>query len=119
MPTRKHAWAAWNFTREAKADEDRPVYVTYYMNRLQGLKAQHDYCVTLNRGEAFKPDTVIAEMAYHHPLYTFDSMATQSKLPQLNGCKRTYFCGSYFGYGFHEDAVRSGVGVAKAFGLEL
>ncbi len=84
-----------------------------------GVKAQNDYCVTLNRGEAFKPETVIAEMAYHHPLYTFDSMATQSKLPQLNGCNRTYFCGSYFGYGFHEDAVRSGVGVAKAFGLEL
>jgi predicted NAD/FAD-binding protein len=119
LPTRKHAWAAWNFTREAKEEEDRPVYVTYYMNRLQGLMAQNDYCVTLNRGEAFKPDTVIAEMAYHHPLYSFESMATQAKLPQLNGCRQTYFCGSYFGYGFHEDAVRSGVDVAKAFGLEL
>jgi len=119
LPTRKHAWAAWNFTREAREEEDRPVYVTYYMNRLQGLRAQNDYCVTLNRGEAFKPDTVIAEMSYHHPLYSFASMATQAKLPQLNGCKNTYFCGSYFGYGFHEDAVRSGVDVAKAFGLEL
>ena len=119
LPIRKHAWAAWNFTREAREEEDRPVYVTYYMNRLQGLRAQNDYCVTLNRGEAFKPDTVIAEMAYHHPLYSFASMATQAKLPQLNGCKNTYFCGSYFGYGFHEDAVRSGFGVAKAFGLEL
>lgn len=119
LPTRRHAWAAWNFTREERAEEDRPVYVTYYMNRLQGLKAQNDYCVTLNRGEAFKPNTVIAEMAYHHPLYSFGSMATQSKLPQLNGCIRTYFAGSYFGYGFHEDAVRSGVNVAKAFGLEL
>lgn len=119
LPTRKHAWAAWNFTREAREKEDRPVYVTYYMNRLQGLRAKNDYCVTLNRGEAFKPDSVIAEMAYHHPLYSFASMATQSKLPQLNGCKHTYFCGSYFGYGFHEDAVKSGVEVAKAFGLEL
>ncbi len=119
LPTRKHAWAAWNFTREAREEEDRPVYVTYYMNRLQGLKAENDYCVTLNRGEDFSPESVIAEMAYHHPLFTFDSMATQSKLPQLNGCNQTYFCGSYFGYGFHEDAVRSGVGVAKGFGIEL
>ena len=119
LPTQKHAWAAWNFTREAKTQEDRPVYVSYYMNRLQGLRAQNDYCVTLNRHQAFKPETVIAEMDYHHPLYSFDSIATQSKLPQLNGCKQTYFCGSYFGYGFHEDAVRSGVEVAKAFGLEL
>ena len=119
LPTRKHAWAAWNFTREAREEEDRPVYVTYYMNRLQGLRAQNDYCVTLNRGESFRPNTVIAEMAYHHPLYSFDSMATQAKLPQLNGCNRTCFCGSYFGYGFHEDAVRSGVGVAKTFGLAL
>jgi predicted NAD/FAD-binding protein len=119
LPTRKHAWAAWNFTREAREKEDRPVYVTYYMNRLQGLKAHKDYCVTLNCGEAFKPETVIAEIDYHHPLYSFDSMATQSKLAQLNGYNRTYFCGSYFGYGFHEDAVRAGVEVAKGFGLEL
>ncbi|TNF47950.1 MAG: FAD-dependent oxidoreductase [Deltaproteobacteria bacterium] len=119
LPTRKHAWAAWNFTRQAREEEDRPVYVTYYMNRLQGLRAQNDYCVTLNRDEPFRPNTVIAEMAYHHPLYSFDSMATQERLPQLNGCNRTCFCGSYFGYGFHEDAVRSGVGVAKTFGLEL
>ena len=119
LPRQRQAWAAWNFTRTASATEDRPVYVTYYMNRLQGLKARHHYCVTLNRSEAFKPDTVIAEMDYHHPLYSFASMATQAKLPQLNGCKRTYFCGSYFGYGFHEDAVRAGVGVAKALGLEL
>ncbi len=119
LPTRKHAWAAWNFTREAAATEDRPVYVTYYMNRLQGLKAHNAYCVTLNRHASFRPEAVIAEMDYYHPLYTFDSMATQSKLPQLNGCQQTYFCGSYFGYGFHEDAVRSAVGVAKAFGLDL
>jgi predicted NAD/FAD-binding protein len=119
LPKQKHAWAAWNFTRETSEKEDRPVYVTYYMNRLQGLRARNDYCVTLNRGEDFQPKTVIAEMAYHHPLYSFGSLATQSKLPQLNGRQRTYFCGSYFGYGFHEDAVRSGVSVANAFGLEL
>jgi len=119
LPSRKRAWAAWNFTRDVGAAGDRPVFVTYYMNLLQGLAAQRDYCVTLNRQEAFRPETVIAEMDYLHPLYTFESMATQAQLPQLNGQQRTYYCGSYFGYGFHEDAVRAGVAVAQAFGINL
>ena len=89
------------------------------MNRLQGLQTQNNYCVTLNRHDPFADKTVIAEMDYHHPLYTFESMSTQKKLPQLNGQNRTYFCGSYFGYGFHEDAVRAGNEVGKAFGVSL
>ncbi len=119
LPQQEHAWAAWNFTREASDEVERPVFVTYYMNRLQGLNARHDYCVTLNRREPFRAESVIAEMNYHHPLYSFDSMATQSELPSLNGRNRTYFCGSYFGYGFHEDAVRAGVAVGEAFGVSL
>ena len=67
----------------------------------------------------FDPQTVIAEIDYHHPLYSFASMATQAELPQLNGQQNTYYCGSYFGYGFHEDAVKAGVAVANAFGVEL
>jgi predicted NAD/FAD-binding protein len=119
LPAQKRAWAAWNFTRDTTTDANQPVFVTYYMNRLQGLRAEQDYCVTLNHPNPFNPDTVVAEMEYHHPLYSFDSMATQARLPELNGRRRTYFCGSYFGYGFHEDAVRSAVGVAKMFGLGI
>jgi predicted NAD/FAD-binding protein len=89
------------------------------MNRLQGLQTQNDYCVTLNRHDPFAANTVIAEMDYHHPLYSFESMRTQKSLPELNGCNRTCFCGSYFGYGFHEDAVRAGVSVAEMFGVSL
>jgi predicted NAD/FAD-binding protein len=58
-------------------------------------------------------------MDYAHPTYTFASVATQAELPRLNGQRRTWFCGSYFGYGFHEDAVRSAVEVGRPFGLEL
>jgi predicted NAD/FAD-binding protein len=119
LPRQKRAWAAWNFTREAKNGMQRPVFVTYYMNRLQGLAAQRDYCVTLNRQAELRSETVIATMDYLHPLYSFASMATQAELPQLNGQQRSWFCGSYFGYGFHEDAVRSGVAVANAFGVFL
>ena len=119
LPGQKQARAAWNFTRDAGEANDRPVFVTYYMNRLQGFSAQRDYCVTLNRGQPFDPQTVIAEIDYDHPLFSFASMATQVELPQLNGQQNTYYCGSYFGYGFHEDAVKSGVAVANAFGVEL
>ncbi|MEN8686676.1 MAG: FAD-dependent oxidoreductase [Desulfuromonadales bacterium] len=119
LPKLKRAWASWNFTREPGGDAEHPVYVTYYMNRLQGLKADRDYCVTLNRREPFSAEQVVAAMDYHHPLYTHESMATQEDLPQLNGQNRTYFCGSYFGYGFHEDAVRAGNEVGKAFGVSL
>lgn len=119
LPGPKAARAAWNFTRDADAALERPVFVTYYMNRLQGFSAHQEYCVTLNREQPFQPESVIAEMAYHHPLYTFESMATQAQLPQLNGRQRTCFCGSYFGYGFHEDAVKSAAAVGEAFGIEL
>jgi predicted NAD/FAD-binding protein len=58
-------------------------------------------------------------MIYHHPIYDFASLATQAELKQLNGQRNTYFCGSYFGYGFHEDAVRSAVEVGSLFGIDL
>jgi predicted NAD/FAD-binding protein len=119
LPRQEAARAAWNFTRSRRRTSEQPVFVTYYMNRLQGFSAGRDYCVTLNRVEPFRPETVIAKMVYHHPLYSFESMKTQKELPQLNGRQRTYFCGSYFGYGFHEDAVKSGMAVGNAFGIDL
>ena len=83
------------------------MYVTYSMNLLQGLTTRRHYLVTLNRPGGYDEGQVLARMDYHHPLYTDASMATQAALPSLNGVRRTWFCGSYFGYGFHEDAVRS------------
>lgn len=119
LPAQRSAWSAWNFTREPGEAKGRPVFVSYYMNRLQGLKAERDYCVTLNRQQSFRQEAVIAEFDYHHPSYSFESLATQSELPHLNGQRNSWFCGSYFGYGFHEDAVRSAVEVAGGFGITL
>lgn len=120
LPTQRPAWSAWNFTREAAGESDaQPVFVTYYMNLLQGLQAKHHYCVTLNRPESFQAAKVIAQFDYQHPQYNFDSLETQAQLPQLNGQRNSWFCGSYFGYGFHEDAVRSAVAVAKGLGGQL
>jgi predicted NAD/FAD-binding protein len=89
------------------------------MNMLQGFSAKEQYFVTLNRHKPIPRSKIIAEMLYTHPIYTADSMKTQKYLPSLNGKFNTWFCGSYFGYGFHEDAVRSAVDVARDFGIEL
>ncbi|PLX98913.1 MAG: amine oxidase, partial [Desulfuromonas sp.] len=119
LPDRRNAWAAWNFTRAAAHDDKLPVFVTYDMNILQGLNTDRHYCVTLNRQNGFRPGSVIAEFDYQHPQYTFASLATQKELPGLNGQRNSWFCGSYFGYGFHEDAVRSAVAVGHDFGVQL
>ena len=107
LPPMQRAWSCWNFRREGTSDTSRPAYVTYAMNLLQGLSTKEQYLVTLNRPTAYDESKVIARIIYHHPCYTETSMATQAELVTLNGVGNTWFCGSYFGYGFHEDAVRS------------
>jgi predicted NAD/FAD-binding protein len=118
MPSNHRAWASWNFIREAGAAQDAPVTLTYHMNRLQQLDAREQYLVTLNPFKPIDEGKIIARMTYTHPTYSFDSIATQSRLPLLNGKRNTYFCGSYFGYGFHEDAARSGARVASDLGVD-
>ncbi|MDX9835544.1 MAG: FAD-dependent oxidoreductase [Desulfobulbus sp.] len=107
LPPAQRAWACWNFRRETSDCAEHPVFVTYSMNLLQGLRTERHYLVTLNPPSGCVESQVLARMDYHHPLFTNASMASQAALPLLNGVRRTWFCGSYFGYGFHEDAVRS------------
>ncbi len=107
LPPLERAWACWNYCREKGWEARNPVSVTYDMNLLQRLQTRATYCVSLNRQMPIAEDTVIADMNYDHPTYTTETMATQPKLPRLNETGPVYFCGSYFGYGFHEDAVRS------------
>ncbi len=96
------------------AGEDKNVFVTYSMNLLQGLAGDRQFLVTLNRPTPHDESQVLADFVYHHPVYTRDSMATQAELASLNGRRGTWFCGSYFGYGFHEDAVRSAYAAAAS-----
>ena len=119
LPPDRKLWASWNFMREPGQADERPVSVSYYMNRLQNLQTQNDYIVTLNPGVEIPEASVINRTTLTHPLYSFESMDTQGKLRANNGKQNTWFCGSYFGYGFHEDAVRSAVEVAQGFGIEL
>jgi len=90
--------------------------VTYYLNKLQRLDEPEHYCVTLNRDELIAEDRVIERVAYAHPLYTFASLAAQARLPQLDARRRTWFCGAYHGFGFHEDGLASGMRAAAGLG---
>jgi uncharacterized protein len=119
LPPSKRTWASWNYVRERSGTPGGKVSVSYYMNCLQGLHTRHDYCVSLNRSRPVIASSIVRELQYLHPAYSFESMDTQSELASLNGVRQTYFCGSYFGYGFHEDAVRSGVAVCKLLGVDL
>lgn len=119
MPKNKRAWASWNYTLEAGADEQNVVSLTYDMNRLQGLETEQTYLVTLNRKKEIPKEKTIREINYTHPSYNFDSVKTQEELQKLNGASRIFFCGSYFGYGFHEDAVKSATKVLEHFGCSL
>ena len=119
LPPDRKLWASWNFTREQGQLDERPVSVSYYMNRLQNLQTKNNYIVTLNPGVEIPEESVVNRTTLTHPLYSFESMDTQDKLRANNGSQNTWFCGSYFGYGFHEDAVRSAVEVAQGFGIEL
>jgi predicted NAD/FAD-binding protein len=116
LPPRRRAWASWNYTAPA-AGRGSAVQVTYYMNRLQRLRVRGQYCVTLNPGGAVRDEHVVREITCTHPVYDRAALASQRELHRLNGRRATWFCGSYFGYGFHEDAVRSGLEVARTFGL--
>jgi len=121
MPSLRRAWASWNYVRERGCEQEpeRGVSMSYHMNRLQGLKTHDDYCVSLNRRSKVDDRLIIRELSYTHPTYTVRSLATQEKIRNLNGQNRTSFCGSYLGYGFHEDAIRSSCEAAAKFGIAL
>ena len=119
MPPLRRIWSSWNYTREQGGDPSGPATVTYYMNLLQGLQTQAPLFVSLNRHAPLQDDRVVMRTIYNHPTYSRQALEAQLELPTLNGQRHTWFCGSYFGYGFHEDAVRSGVQVAQSFGMDL
>ena len=119
MPPSKSAWACWNYIKNKNSEDNDDVSVTYYMNRLQGLKTNENYLVTLNPTKEIPKDKIIYETEYTHPKYTHQSISTQEKIKKVSGSNKLYFCGSYCRYGFHEDAVLSAVRVAKKLGCEL
>lgn len=115
LPADRRAWASWNYRRTPGEDGTAGVSVTYDMNRLQGLRTRRDYLVTLNPRVEPAEGAVLKRIDYRHPTYDFPALRAQADLPSLNGVRSTWYCGSYFGYGFHEDAVQSALAVARDF----
>ena len=117
LPSKKAAWASWNY-HIPKEDTGR-VAVTYDMNILQSIGAPEEFCVSLNLAKAINPDKIHRQYVYHHPVYNPESLTARESHDQISGVNRTHFAGAYWGYGFHEDGVRSAVEVCKHFGKTL
>jgi predicted NAD/FAD-binding protein len=114
LPRRRRAWASWNY--HLLADAGPHATVTYHMNRLQSLRSRRQFCVTLNRTAAIDPARIIRTIDYAHPVYTPKGVAAQARVAEISGHRGTHFCGAYWGWGFHEDGVRSALRVATALG---
>ena len=112
LPRKRKAWASWNAHVPA-VDRDR-VSVTYNMNILQSLRSNNTYCVTLNDESAIDPSKVLRRIRYHHPIYTLEQAEAQRRHRELINTNHTSYCGAYWGYGFHEDGVRSVLPVCEA-----
>ncbi len=115
LPRNRKAWAAWN--AHVPSDPSDACTVSYCMNLLQGIDAPQPLVVTLNRTNAIEPAKVLRQMRYHHPVYTHASVAAQSRKSEIQGHRHTWFAGAYWGWGFHEDGMRSAVDVARSLGV--
>jgi predicted NAD/FAD-binding protein len=108
MPKKKIAWSSWNYRVEKQGDILKPSTI-YWMNRLQGVSDEVNYFVSINPSTSLNHDKIIKEISYEHPLFDVAAMQAQAELYKLNESGPIYFCGSYFKYGFHEDAYKSAV----------
>jgi predicted NAD/FAD-binding protein len=115
MPTLRSVWSSWNYM-SCLERERKQLAVTYWMNRLQGIPDDSPYFVTLNPHRAIRAEAIVSRLYYRHPTFTAASMTAQHQLGILQGKRRTWFSGSYFGAGFHEDGLQAGLAVAEALG---
>lgn len=115
MPRRRAVWASWNYLSRRHMD-GADLSVTYWMNRLQGIPESRQLFVTLNPVVEPRPETVVWEGTYEHPLFDREAILAQERLWSLQGNLNTWFCGAYFGSGFHEDGLQAGLAVAEELG---
>jgi predicted NAD/FAD-binding protein len=120
LPPDRRLWASWNCREDPGSWREELLQVTYHLNRLQGHGGtRHQYFVTLNPTAPVADERVVCPLRFTHPIISGAAFRSRAAFVSLNGANRTYYCGSYFGYGFHEDAVKSGLAVAEAFGVTL
>jgi predicted NAD/FAD-binding protein len=112
MPKNKLAWSSWNSISKENLSE---TCVTYWLNNLQNLKCDDNYFLTLNPIQKIETNKIITKVNFTHPYFNTQTAKLQKELFSLQGKKRTWFCGSYFGYGFHEDGLKSSIEMMKYF----
>ncbi|WP_460241119.1 NAD(P)/FAD-dependent oxidoreductase [Aurantivibrio infirmus] len=116
LPKKKRAWAAWNYLLSGETQDS--AVLTYDMNILQGIHSKSTFCVTLNAKDRIDPATILGEYDYAHPSISLASVSAQKNWANINGVKNTWFCGAYWGNGFHEDGVVSALRVAEGLGVK-
>jgi len=110
MPQKKIAWSSWN-----SISKENRTCVTYWLNRLQNLKCDSNYFLTLNPIYELTESKIISKVKFTHPYFSSETVKYQKELKIIQGKKRTWFCGAYFGYGFHEDGLKSAINLIKNF----
>jgi predicted NAD/FAD-binding protein len=116
LPRSRRAWAAWNY--HLPRIPAGKATVTYNMNILQHLKSEEQFLVSLNVSERVEASRVLGRYIYHHPVFSPAALAAQKRRGEIDGANRTYFCGAYWGYGFHEDGVASALACLETFRRE-
>lgn len=112
LPKRTLAWSSWNY--RLRQHEQQRAVLTYNMNILQSITSDTTFCVTLNDTQAIDPDRILQRFNYAHPVFTRQVIEAQQRWRVINGVNRTWFCGAYWGNGFHEDGVVSAKRVSDA-----
>ncbi len=118
MPRRKAAWASWNYAGQTGRLDSAAASVTYWMNRLQNIARPDNLFVTLNPLTPVREDLVLRRFAYQHPIFDRAALDAQQRLGTIQGVRRTWFCGAWQRYGFHEDALLSALSVAAQLGVQ-
>lgn len=119
LPRRKKVWSAWNYMSSPGEGAERPVAVSYLINKLQPLPFEAPVIVTLNPNQEPHPDLVLRTFHYEHPVMNMEAEQAQRLLPGIQGCNRAWFCGAWSGYGFHEDGLKSALRVVRDFEVEI
>ncbi len=117
LPRKKQTWSSWNYL--LNEDTKEPVTLTYSMNKLQSLAAKTHFLLTLNSSDKIDPKKILKKLTYQHPLFTVEGVRSQKKKHLISGKNNTFYCGAYWGNGFHEDGVVSALDVCKFFGKAL